>query len=215
MEAKIKTIYKNDFNFPYLLKNIINCPSKLFVKGNSEILRERCVAIVGTRNCTENGRRNAANLAYVLARKGYVIVSGLANGIDSAAHIGCLRANGRTIAVLAHGLEYIYPNNNVLLANKILKSNGAIISEHNSNTIILKKSFIERNRIISGLCEKTFIVEAGIKSGALSTGNFALEQGREVYAFPGKIDNINYSGTNKLIQCGANIFIDIKLIKNI
>lgn len=202
---KIQTINENDLSYPNYLYNICDRPKKLHVLGNIENLRERCIAIVGARNCTTYGEIAAKKLAYVLAQKGYVIVSGLARGIDSYAHIGALMAKGKTIAVLGHGLNTIYPSINKELAKKIIYNDGTIITEYDLHSKIQKVNFRKRNRIISGLCSSVIVVEATKKSGSLITANFALEQGRSVYAVPGNIDNPNSEGTNDLIKNGAQI----------
>lgn len=192
-------------SYPYNLYNIIDRPKKIYVIGNIENLRRKAVTIVGSRKCTKKGAYHARKLAYNFAKNNYVIVSGLAKGIDSFAHIGALNAGGRTVAVLGSGLDKIYPLENSELAKKILYSNGTIISEYPLNSKIYKENFVRRNRIISGLSSKVVIVEARKNSGALITSNFALDQGKSVYAIPGKITDLNYLGTNDLIKNGAKI----------
>lgn len=199
----IKTITLNNKQYPYLLKNIYNKPQQLYVLGNMDNLNKKGVTIVGSRNCSQYGRKIATNLAYKLAKNNYVIVSGLAIGIDSHAHIGALKAHGKTIAVLAHGLNQIYPKENRKLAIEILKHGGTLISEYPTNYKIKKENFIQRNRIMSGITERTIIVEAEEKSGSLVTANYALEQGKDVYAVLGDITSKTSLGTNKLIQEGA------------
>lgn len=168
-------------------------------------MRENCVAIVGSRNCTKQGAYYAKKLSYILAKKNYVIVSGLARGIDSYAHIGALEANGRTIAVLGHGLNKIYPRENKELAKRIVFSKGTLVTEYDLYSKLEKENFAKRNRIISGLANSIIVVEARNKSGALITANYGLEQGRNIFAVPGNIDNSNYRGTNELIKNGAQI----------
>ena len=203
---EIKIIKPNNISYPILLKNIFNYPKQLYVLGNVENLRKECVGIVGARNCSLYGKKQAENIAYKLSSEGKVIVSGLALGIDSYAHIGALKANGRTIAVLAHGLNKIYPPQNRELAIQILKHNGTLISEYSIEEIMKRENFEKRNRIISGLSKEVIVIEAGIKSGSLITANYALEQGRSVYAVPGNIDSKYSVGTNKLLQNGAEIY---------
>ena len=202
---QIEKIKINDLGYPFLLSQIYNPPKELFVLGNKEILREKSIAIVGCRNCTSYGVKVAKELAYNLSRRNIITVSGLAKGIDTYCHIGTIEGKGRTIAVVAHGLDMIYPKENRDLAKKIIECGGAIVSEYEVGTKPLKEHFPARNRIISGLAEKTVIVEAGEKSGALITANFALEQGRDVYAVPGNIFSEKSAGTNKLIKQGANL----------
>lgn len=204
---EIKTITINSKEYPYLLKHIPNKPNKLYVLGNLENLNKKGVTIVGSRQCTKYGRNIGNKLAYMLSKRGYVIVSGLAIGIDTSAHIGALKAKGRTIAVLAHGLNHIYPKQNKKLAIEILKHNGTIISEYPINAQIKRENFVNRNRIMSGLTEKTIVVEAEEKSGSLVTANLALEQGRDVYAVLGDITSKTSMGTNKLIQEGAKTIL--------
>lgn len=204
---EIKILKKDEIGFPTMLKNIYDCPKQLYVLGNVENLRKECVSIVGSRKCSLYGRNQAEKIAYKLSNEGKVIVSGLALGIDSCAHIGALKANGRTIAVLAHGLNKIYPPQNRELAIQILKHNGTIISEYSISEIMKKENFERRNRIISGLSSKTIVVEAAIKSGALITANYAMEQGRSVIAVPGNIDSKYSQGTNKLLKIGAEIYL--------
>ncbi len=202
---QIEKIKINDLGYPFLLSQIYNPPKELFVLGNKEILREKSIAIVGCRNCTSYGVKVTKELAYNLSRRNIITVSGLAKGIDTYCHIGTIKGKGRTIAVVAHGLDMIYPKENRDLAKKIIECGGAIVSEYEVGTKPLKEHFPARNRIISGLAEKTVIVEAGEKSGALITANFALEQGRDVYAVPGNIFSEKSAGTNKLIKQGANL----------
>ncbi|MBR3325214.1 MAG: DNA-processing protein DprA [Clostridia bacterium] len=191
--------------YPFGLYNIFNRPKFLYVLGNAENLRRKCIAIVGSRKCSKKGAKNAEKLAFNLAKKNYVIVSGLARGIDTFAHIGALKAKGKTIAVLGNGLNKIYPQGNTELAKRIIHNGGTIISEYSLKTKIEKNNFSKRNRIISGISSKVIIVEAKKKSGALITANYALEQGKDIYALPGNITSENYIGTNELIKNGAQI----------
>ena len=204
---KINIIYKDDLEFPDNLRNIYNCPEKLYVLGNIENLRKNCVSIVGCRVCSLYGKMQAERIAFKLSKQGKVIVSGLAKGIDSQAHMGALNARGRTIAVLGHGLDKIYPKFNKNLAIEILKNNGTIISEYSFEDPFLRENFIKRNRIISGISNSLIVVEARKKSGSLITANFALEQGKKIMAVPGKLSNLNSVGTNFLIRNGAEIYI--------
>ncbi len=158
----------------------------MFVLGNIENLRRNCVAIVGSRDCTKYGKDISKSIAFNLAKANNVIVSGLAKGVDSFAHIGALEAKGKTIAVLGHGLDRIYPKQNYVLAKRIIYEGGTIVTEYESNSKINKENFIKRNRIISGLSRSVIIVEAKQKSGALITANFALNQGRDIFAVPRK-----------------------------
>lgn len=201
----IDIIFIHDKEYPYLLKNIYNPPLVLYIRGNKNILNNLSIGIVGCRNATNYGIKIAQNFAYDLSKKGFNIVSGLARGIDSASHIGALKAYEKTVAVLGNGLDTIYPRENTHLAEAILKYDGAIISEYPLGTKPEKQNFPARNRIISGLCNGIVVVEAQKESGSLITMDFALDQGRDVFAIPGNIDSLNSYGTNDLIKQGAKL----------
>ena len=201
----IQEIKLNELAYPYLLSQINNPPKILYVLGNVEILRETSIAIVGCRECSKYGEKVATELAYNLGKSNIITVSGLAKGIDSYCHIGSIKAKARTIAVVAHGLDMIYPKEHRDLAINILQHGGAIVSEYKVGEKPKKENFPARNRIISGLAKSTVIVEAKKHSGALITANFALEQNREVFAVPGNIYSKNSEGTNELIKAGANL----------
>ena len=203
MDIKLETITINDRCYPMQLKQIYDAPKKLYVRGNKEILGGFGIAIVGCRDNTKYGEIITKNLAYNLAKNGVNIISGLAKGIDSFAHIGAIYAKGRTIAVLGNSIDSIYPKENEIIAQKIIEYGGAIISEYPIGSKIEKKNFPARNRIISGLSKGVIVVEAKEKSGSLITADFALEQGRDVYAVPGSITSSNSVGTNNLIKDGA------------
>lgn len=202
---RIQKIKLNELAYPYLLSQINNPPKILYVLGNVEILREKSIAIVGCRECSKYGEKVATELAYNLGKNNIITVSGLAKGIDSYCHIGSIKAKARTIAVVAHGLDMIYPKEHRDLAINILQHGGAIVSEYKVGEKPKKENFPARNRIISGLAKSTVIVEAKMHSGALITANFALEQNREVFAVPGNIYSKNSEGTNELIKAGANL----------
>lgn len=206
-DVKVYTILEEEY--PKNLKEIHDPPPVLYVKG--ELKQEDCCAIgiVGSRKASDYGIRVAERLAARLAELGMTIVSGLAVGIDSASHRGALKANGRTIAVLACGLKHVYPKSNTWLSRDILK-NGAIISEYPFETEARPENFPARNRIISGMSLGIVVVEAGEKSGSLITADFALEQGREVFAVPGNINAPNSKGTNALIKNGAKLVSSIE-----
>ncbi|MCM8831031.1 MAG: DNA-processing protein DprA [Candidatus Omnitrophica bacterium] len=189
--------------YPKLLKEISCPPIVLYVKGDAKILDDFLFAIVGTRLPTIYGLSIAEEFASKLASLGMIIVSGLARGIDTASHKGALKA-GKTIAVLGSGLNNIYPKENIKLAEEISKK-GAVVSEFPLKFPPLKENFPRRNRIISGLSKGVLIVEAREKSGALITASYALEQNREVFAIPGKIDSPFSKGTHFLIKEGAKL----------
>ena len=191
-------------SYPRMLQEIADPPGVLFIHG--EILADDAlsVAIVGTRHATNYGIRHAERLASGLAHAGYTIVSGLARGIDSAAHRGALEAGGRTIAVLGSGLLSIYPPENESLAKEIM-NNGAVISEHAPLQPPKSGSFPQRNRLITGLSLGLVVVEAATRSGALISARLAMEQGREVFAVPGNIDSRGSRGCHQLIRDGAKL----------
>ena len=194
--------------YPAVLRNIFIPPEELFINGEILPRDDNAIAIVGTRRATRYGLEEAKKLSYDLALKGITIVSGMASGIDTAAHKGALAAGGRTIAVLGSGHNNIYPPENKKLYDEIAK-NGAVITEYPPDTCPRPMNFPKRNRIISGLSKGVVVVEAPQKSGALITANFALNQGKEVFAMPGNINSTRSNGTNALIQEGA------KLVRNI
>lgn len=205
MTRKFGSVLLNDPHYPKLLKEIPHPPKQLFHVGSLPQPDMMAVAIVGTRKTTTQGKLIAKRLANGLASRGIVIVSGLAIGIDTAAHEGAVEAGGVTLAVLADGVNTIYPSRNTALADSILSLGGAIISEHQAPSPYYSGQFIERNRIISGLCVATIVVEAPERSGTIATARFALEQGREVFVVPGPIDHPNYIGSHKLIRDGARL----------
>ena len=200
----IKEVDLNDKKYPPLLKKIYMPPARLFVKGDLLPLDENAVAIVGTRRATLYGLEQCERIAYDLAIRGITVVSGMARGIDSAAHRGALKARGRTIAVLGSGHNHIYPRENKELYEEIAKK-GAVISEFPPDVPPFKLNFPRRNRIISGLSKGVLVVEAAQRSGALITAGFALNEGREVFALPGNINSARSSGTNALIKEGAKL----------
>ncbi|MFW5986501.1 MAG: DNA-processing protein DprA [Halanaerobiales bacterium] len=191
-------------NYPGRLKNIYDPPPVLYYRGDIDTLKQPSIAIVGSRRCTKYGRKTAKKIAYELAQKGIVIVSGMARGIDTCGHRGTLESGTKTIAVLGSGLDVIYPPENSELYHKIIKQ-GTVISEFPPGIQPTGENFPRRNRIISGLSLGTVVVEAARRSGSLITANLALEQGRDVFAVPGNIDRTGSRGTNNLIKNGAGI----------
>ena len=193
-----------DERYPQLLEQISNPPLLLYVDGNAEILHLPALAIVGSRNPSKGGERNAFEFAQHLAGIGFTIVSGLAQGIDTAAHRGALAAGGRTIAFLGHGVDSVYPASNKALAEEIAAT-GALVSEFPLGTHPGREHFPQRNRLISGLSLGTLVVEAARRSGSLITARLAGEQGREVFALPGSIHNPLARGCHQLIRQGAKL----------
>ena len=195
-----------DENYPKILLNISDPPTIIYARGNIELLNHQGLAVVGSRNATPQGLLNAENFCQVIANFGLPIISGLALGIDSAAHKGALKAaNGATLAVIGTGINRMYPASNKNLALQILEQNGLIITEFPLNTSPLPENFPRRNRLISGLSLGILVVEATIDSGSLITAKLAAEQGREVFAIPGSIHSPLSKGCHKLIRQGAKL----------
>ncbi|MDD4899942.1 MAG: DNA-processing protein DprA [Candidatus Omnitrophica bacterium] len=200
----IAIITQDDPGYPQNLKNIIDPPPVLYLKGKFKPEDNIGIAVVGSRRASFYGLDSARIFSSRLAERGFTIVSGMARGIDTAAHQGALKACGRTVAAIGSGFNHLYPEENRQLAEEIAQ-NGAVISEFPMDTLPLKQNFPRRNRIISGLSLGVLVVEAAQNSGALITADFALEQGREVFALPGKVDAENSCGTNALIKDGAKL----------
>ena len=203
-ERNITIIACDDPLYPSLLKNIHDPPVVLYVLGKPEMLNCKGIGIVGSRAATHYGRSIAEQMANSLARQGFTIISGMALGVDTAAHKGALAAEGSTIAVLGCGLDIIYPPGNHGLYKDIAFS-GAVVSEYPLGTLPDNFRFPARNRIISGLSLGVVVVEAANRSGSLITASHALEQGREVFAVPGRIDSVKSAGTHTLLQQGAKL----------
>lgn len=203
-EAGYSYVMNYDSDFPESLKYIHEPPSVLFYNGTLPAPDEKMVAMVGARRCTAYGRVMAGKIAVELAEKGYSVVSGMAYGVDGFSHRGALEAGGKTYAVLASGIDICYPKTNRDIYDQI-PSHGAVISEFAPGTEPLPEFFPDRNRLISGLSGTVVVVEARERSGSLITADFALDQGRDVYALPGKITDPLSAGCNRLIWQGAGI----------
>lgn len=201
-KEKISIILITDKKYPKLLKEIYDPPFVLYYKGDLPENNDLTFGIVGSRKATAYGKWAAYGIAAKLSEYNVTVISGMAYGIDAFAHKGALESGGRTVAVLGCGVDKCYPPSNQQLMEKIIE-NGAVISEYGPGTAPFHANFPRRNRIISGLSKGIIIVEAGVKSGSLITAEFALEQGRDVYAVPGNINSIYSKGTNKLIKEGA------------
>ncbi len=204
----IEELKITDDEYPQNLREIYDSPRSIYVLGNKEILNQTGIAIVGSRDATQYGKKISSQIAKELAEKGINIISGLAIGIDEYAHIGTLQQNkGKTIAVLGSGLDQLYPKENIELARRIIKSGGCIISEYPIGTKPDKKNFPQRNRIISAISQGILIVESAEKSGALITAEFGLEHGKEIFAVPGDITKKQSKGCNLLIRDGAKVVL--------
>lgn len=201
---EIFQINLSDYDYLRDLPHIPDPPKKLFIRGRLPAKRVKTVAIVGTRKPSAYGREIATKIASECAKNSIVVVSGLALGIDSIAHRAAIDSGGKTIAVLANGVDKIYPRSHEDLGQKILQTNGAILSEYPNNTPARPWQFLARNRIVSGLADAVVIIEAASRSGTLSTANHALDQGKEIFAVPGNITSPLSAGCNQLIKNGAN-----------
>ena len=201
----IQVITVKDDIYPALLKEIYDPPAVLYIRGELPDTKRRHVAVVGSRKATSYGLRVTEDLVADLAKAGVVIVSGLAYGVDAAAHDATIKAGGITLAVLGSGIDNdsIYPSRNRALASRIIASGGALISEFSIGTPPLKHHFPFRNRVIAGMCHGTLVTQAALKSGSLITARAALESNRDVYAVPGSIHEPLSEGPNNLIKLGA------------
>ena len=205
-EKGIEVICFLDKRYPERLKNIYGFPVVLYTRGNIDLLNsDKIVSIVGCRNCSEYGKDVSYRLAYNISKKDVVIVSGMARGIDTYSHLGAIKTNCKTIAVLGSGIDFVYPYENEGIYNNIIKNGGLVVSEYCPGVRPDKTFFPMRNRIISGLSDITIVVEAGARSGSLITADLALEQGRDVFVVPGNLTSYTSIGTNKLIKEGAPI----------
>lgn len=200
---KINKITPENHAYTENLQHIPDAPTRLFVLGELPKERIKTVAIVGTRKPTNYGREIAQKVASEVARNGGIVVSGLALGIDGIAHSAAIEAGGITLAVLANGLDKIYPSSHRGLAEKILQTGGAILSEYEAGTPALPHQFLHRNRLVSGLADAVVVIEAAARSGTLSTATHALNQGKDVFAVPGNITSPLSAGCNNLIKMGA------------
>ena len=201
----MRTINLSDSIFPHNLKKIKNAPNKIYVEGNEELLNKNSLAIVGTRTPTEYGKKMAFNFAKELSNEDICIVSGLADGIDSYAHLGAKSGKGGTIAVLGCGFNHIYPEHNLKLYKEILEEGGCIVSEYEPEEKYKSEYFPARNRIISGLAMGVLIVEGRYRSGSSITARLAIEQNKEVFCIPSNIDSKTGYVPNEYIKNGAQL----------
>ena len=204
-DRKLKILTPKDKQYPKNLLKIKSYPQKLYILGNTELLNKQSIAIVGSRNCTEYGKQYAFKFARELGESNLCVISGLAKGIDTYAHIGAVETIGNTIAVLGSGLNNIYPKENTELFNKILDNGGCIISEYESNTEAKSSNFPKRNRIISGISLATLVIEAKHRSGSTITARRALEQNKKVFCLPRNLGEKYGVGTNNLLKNGAEL----------
>lgn len=207
-EREIQIFTREDEGYPQRLLESHDAPVLLYVWGKLESRDDHGMAIVGSRRCTHYGRECARKFAFQLAQAGVTITSGLARGIDTAAHEGAIAANGRTIAVIGSGLMQLYPPENLGLAEKIASGYGAVVSEFPLKQPPDKRTFPQRNRIVAHWTDGTLVVECPSRSGSLITANLANEAGRQVYAIPGPIDRPNSGGCHDLIREGATLVTD-------
>ena len=208
--AGVRVVTRDDPEYPKNLREIYDPPLVLYVKGTLREDERMAMAIVGSRRTTLYGQEMSRKLAFQLARLGITVVSGLARGIDTEAHRGALQAKGRTVAVIGCGIDTMYPPENKELAEQIVDKGGAVVTEFPFGVKPDKQNFPMRNRIISGWSLGVVVVEANLKSGALITSAQAAEQGRQVFAVPGRADSILSRGTNKLIKDGAKLTEDVE-----
>lgn len=203
--------------YPKKLLSIKEYPESLYCRGNTELLKKnKIVAIVGSRNCSEYGRKYARLFAKNLAKENVCVISGLATGIDSAAHDGSIGEKGKTIAVLGGGLNHVYPASNLWLFNKIKENGGLIISEHEDDAETQISGFPKRNRIITGIADAVLVIEACPRSGSKVSAEYAFRQGKKVYCIPMNLDNKNSAGIIELMDKGAKIVTSPrKLIKDL
>ncbi|PID32157.1 DNA-protecting protein DprA [Candidatus Saccharibacteria bacterium] len=200
----IQELRPDDPDYPAGLVAMPQPPQQLYLRGQLNGINDTpCLAVVGSRRVTPYGKNITYRLAYEAAKQGIAIISGLALGVDAIAHRAALDAGGRTVAVLANGLDDITPRSNAALGRDIIASGGALVGEYPAGTPAFRPSFVARNRIVSGLSSGILITEAVAKSGSLHTANFALGQGKPVLAVPGNITSPQSAGTNRLIQTGA------------
>lgn len=204
-EKEILRLKQTDKRYPKRLLEIKNPPQELYVEGNVDLLSHDSIAIVGTRKCTEYGKRCASKFANQLSKKGICIVSGLASGIDTIAHINSMEERGKTIAVLGSGFDHIFPPENRILYERILENDGCIVTEYPPETEVDRSRFPKRNRIISGLSIGTLVIEARYRSGTSITAKHAIDQHKEVFCVPHSIEEMSGYTPNFLIQNGAQL----------
>lgn len=207
-EKGVKTIFYMDKEYPYRLKDCMDSPLFLFVKGEADLNNKKIISVVGTRNATNYGKEFCYSLAKALSNTGCLVLSGLAFGIDAHAHKEALNNQLPTAAVLGHGLKTISPPRNRFLAKEIIDANGALITEHFSYEAPVPENFPKRNRIVAGMCDGLVIVESGARGGSMITAELAWGYNRELFALPGKISDTYSLGCNKLISSNRAMCIE-------
>lgn len=204
MEAlNIKIIKITDVEYPHRLLNVKTPPKKIYVEGDYTLLSKNSIAIVGSRDCTQYGKKYAFDFAKELSKNNICVVSGLAMGIDAEAHLGALSQKGSTIAVIGSGFEHIFPEEHTNLYNQIIRCGGCIVSEYEPSRKADLTTFPQRNRIISGLAMGTLVVEAGYRSGSSITAKYTIEAQKPLFCIPSNIDSKQGVGTNRLLKQGA------------
>lgn len=209
---QIEKIDFNDERYPKLLRTIKKPPKQLYLLGNADLLNKNSIAIIGSRKCSDVGAKIAKKFSTELSNVGICIISGMAKGIDTMAHIGAIKNIGKTIAVLGCGLNRIYPKENARLFYDIIDKGGAVISEYEPDEDIESRKFIQRNRIVSGIARGVLVVEAAVRSGTGITAQFAFQEKRPVFCIPHNIDEKLGKGTNKLMQKGAKCVVNAQNI---
>lgn len=212
---KVYEIKETDEHYPQNLLVIKKHPKKLYVMGNIEILNNKSVAMVGTRDNTSYGEYYASKFSKALSKSGITVVSGLAVGIDSICHEKAMTEKGGTIAVIGSGFNNIYPSENIKLMQQIIENGGAIVSEYSPDKEVNFSNFPIRNRIIAGIAECTIVIEAKYRSGSSITARHSFEQRKDVFCVPGRIGDKTGRGTNNLIKKGAKLLIDINEVLNV
>lgn len=212
-QEQIKKISLGSEDYPFLLSQIPSPPGQIFTVGDYKILKQKSISVVGSRKMSLYGMRVAEKFTRELVEAGWVIISGLARGIDGVAHKACLEAKGKTVAVLGNGLDKIYPPEHESLAKKIVMAGGCLVTEFPWQFPIERKNFILRDRIMAGLALGTLVIEGGEKSGTKITAGMAADYGREVFCVPGPIDSELSAGPAELIQQGAKLVTKIEDIE--
>lgn len=206
----MKILLPESLDYPRALLKIKKPPKKIWIEGNEKLLNQKGIAIVGSRKCTEYGEKWCEIFTKGLIEYDFVIVSGMAIGIDSIAHKTAIKFGGKTIAVLPSGLANIYPKQNTEIYKQIIKNGGAVITEYSPNIEGCKERFLERNRIVSGLALGTLVVEASKISGTSITAKITQKEGKKVFCIPGSLDNPKSTGTNIMLKKGAELVTSVE-----